>query len=98
MSEAWPDDADLPSIARAEIGERVRQRLSRNPMISRIQTDKAEMFLRHGLMSPQECAQMMALVDEEAIPSKLFSSGENPGYRTSSSGNMRMDNPLVQQA
>lgn len=96
MSDNWPDDADLPSSVRAEIGARVRQRLARNPMVSRIQTDKAEMFLRHGLVSPQECTQLMALVDEEAIPSKLFSGAENPGYRTSASGTMRWENPLVQ--
>ncbi|MBO9574710.1 MAG: 2OG-Fe(II) oxygenase [Sphingobium sp.] len=96
MKENWPDDADLPSAARAEMGAAVRQRLARNPMVSRIQTDKAEMFLRHGLLSPQECTQLMALVDEEAKPSKLFSGSANPDYRTSSSGDMRVDNPLVQ--
>ena len=96
MTETWPDDADLPSTARAEIGERVRQRLSRNPMVSRIQTDKAELFLRHGLLNPSECTQMMALVDQEAIPSKLFSGSANADYRTSSSGSMRIEIPLVQ--
>ena len=97
MSDTWLDDADLPSTARAEIGAHVRQRLARNPMVSRIETGgRAEMFLRHGLIAPQECIQLMALVDEEAISSKLFSGSDNPGYRTSSSANMRIDNPLVQ--
>jgi prolyl 4-hydroxylase len=96
MSDNWPDDADQPSTARAQIGEAVRQRLARNPMVSRIPHDKAEMFLRHGLVTPQECAQLMALVDEEARPSRLFSGSAKDGYRTSSSGDMRIDNPLVQ--
>lgn len=96
MSDPWPDDADLPSAARADIGRAVSARLSRNPMVSKIAVDKAEMFIRHGLVSPQECAAMMALVDEEARPSKLFSGTANPDYRTSSSGDMRIEKPLVQ--
>ena len=52
MKDTWLDDADLASPARAEIGERVRQRLKRNPMVSSVPTPRAEMFLRHGLIPP----------------------------------------------
>ncbi len=95
MSETWPDDADQPSAARAQIGEAVRKRLTRNPMVSRIETPKAEMFLRHGLLSPAECTQMIQLVDAEARPSRLFSGSASADYRTSSSCDLRIDNPLV---
>lgn len=96
MSETWPDDADQPSSARAAVGEAVRRRLTRNPMVSRIATEKAEMFLRHGLLSPQECAGMVALIDADSKPSKLFSGSAKPDYRTSSSCDLRSSEPLVQ--
>ncbi len=95
MSETFPDDPDVPSEARAQIGEAVRTRLRRNPMVAKLDTDRAEMFLRHGFMTPQECDQMMALVDAEAIPSKLFSGSANADYRTSWSCNLRIEEPLV---
>jgi prolyl 4-hydroxylase len=99
MSEApandLPDDPDVASPARAAIGDAVRARLSRNPMVNRLPTDKADMFLRHGLLSPQECTKMMELIDAEAIPSKLFSGSANADYRTSWSCNLRIEDPLV---
>lgn len=95
MSDTLPDDPEIASPIRAAIGEAVRQRLSRNPMVTRLPTDKAEMFLRHGLMNPKECEEMIALIDGEAQPSKLFSGSANADYRTSWSCNMRIENPLV---
>lgn len=94
MREKWLDDAELPSVARAEVGERVRQRLSRNPMISRVPAERAEMFLRHGLVSPKECAELVTRIDAGCKPSKLFS-GTDSGYRTSSSCNLDIYDPLV---
>lgn len=94
MTDAWLDDAELPSLARAEMGSRVLARLSRNPMISRLPTQRAEMFLRHGLISPKECAELMTRIDAGCKPSKLFSGVEN-GYRTSSSCNLDIYDPLV---
>jgi prolyl 4-hydroxylase len=92
----WPDDADQASAARAQVGETVRRRLMRNPMVSPVACGgKAEMFLRHGLLNPAECAGMMALVDEGAKPSKLFSGSANADYRTSSSCDLRMEDALV---
>ncbi|HZV17977.1 MAG TPA: 2OG-Fe(II) oxygenase [Sphingobium sp.] len=94
MNDIWLDDADLASPARAEIGERVRQRLKRNPMVSNVPTDRAEMFLRHGLVSPRECTELIARIDAGCKPSKLFS-GTNKDYRTSSSCNLDIYDPLV---
>ncbi len=95
MSETLPDDPEIASPVRAAIGEAVRQRLTRNPMVTRLPTDKAEMFLRHGLLNPKECAELIELIDAEAMPSKLFSGSANADYRTSWSCNMRIEHPLV---
>lgn len=94
-SETWLDDADQPSVARAEMGARVRTRLKRNPMMTPVATARAEMFLRHGLVTQRECAELMRMIDEGSKPSKLFS-GTAKEYRTSSSCNLDIYDPLVQ--
>ena len=96
MSENWPNDPDQPSAARADMGEHVRRRLSRNPMISAIKNGRAEMFLRHGLISPQECTALIERIDATSKPSKLFPGSANADYRTSSSSDLDLDDPLVQ--
>lgn len=98
MTTDLPDEADLPSAARAAIGESVRRRLQRNPMVTQIAGERVEMFLRHGLLSPAECTRMMELIDAEAIPSKLFSGSASADYRTSWSCNLRIEDPLVSLA
>jgi prolyl 4-hydroxylase len=94
---SFPDDADLPSAARAAIGASVRARLAGNPMMSRVATGKTDMFLRHGLLSPAECAALMAQIDAVAKPSALFSGTADADYRTSSSGTLGAADPLVQR-
>lgn len=91
----WPDDADAPSPARAAIGDAVRTRLSRNPMVSQVKTPKADMFLRHGFLSPQECEEMKRRIDTDAVPSQLFSGTGNALYRTSSSCNFSAYDPFI---
>jgi len=95
MTGTWLDDADQPSIARADMGERVRARLKRNPMMATVPTQRAEMFLRHGLLTQRECAALMRMIDEGSKPSKLFSDASRD-YRTSSSCNLDVHDPLVQ--
>ncbi|HYV90074.1 MAG TPA: 2OG-Fe(II) oxygenase, partial [Candidatus Polarisedimenticolia bacterium] len=97
MSSSYPDDADLPSPARAALGERVSQRLRRNPMVSTIANGKVEIFLRHGFFNPAECAAMIEKIDANSIPSTLFSGAEKRGYRTSSSCNLDPADPLVEK-
>jgi prolyl 4-hydroxylase len=95
-SEHWPDDADQPSAARAQVGETVRRRLGRNPMVSAVPCGgKAELYLRHGLANPAECSALITLVDAGAKPSKLFSGTANADYRTSSSCDLRIEEPIV---
>lgn len=92
-SPPYPDDADLPSPARAAFGQSVAQKLRRNPMVGTIAQAPLEIFVRHGFATPSECSAIMAQVDAGAVPSKLFSGSEN--YRTSSSCNLDAADPLV---
>ncbi|MCE7798806.1 2OG-Fe(II) oxygenase [Sphingobium sufflavum] len=95
--ERHPDDADTASAARAAIGARIAEKLRRNPMVSTIANDRMEIFVRHGFLTPAECAAMMAQIDAGSIPSKLFSGREKNGFRSSSSCNHDPDDPLIQK-
>ncbi|AUW60355.1 2OG-Fe(II) oxygenase [Sphingobium sp. SCG-1] len=89
------DDGGTASPLRAEIGARVRKRLDRNPMVSRIASEKLDIYGRQAFLSPQECAAMRDLIDADAQPSTLFSGSANADYRTSHSCNLNPWTPLV---
>ena len=89
------DDGGIASPARARIGEAVRKRLDRNPMVSRIDSPHLEIYGRRDFLSVQECADLRALIDISAKPSSLFSGSANAEYRTSHSGNLDPQDPLV---
>lgn len=89
------DDGGTASAARAQIGEAVRARLQRNPMVSRIDAPKLEIFGRRDFLSAEECAGLRALIDAGAQPSTLFSGSANAQYRTSHSCNLDPREPLV---
>lgn len=89
------DDGAIASAVRARIGETVRARLERNPMVSRIDTPHLEIYGRQEFLSPEECAGLRTLIDAGAQPSTLFSGSANAGYRTSASCNLSPWDPLV---
>lgn len=89
------DDGGIASPARAKIGQAVRERLDRNPMVSQIETSHLEIYGRQGFLSAEECAGMRALIDAGARPSTLFSGSANADYRTSQSCNLTPWDPLV---
>ena len=95
MSETL-DDGGVASPARAAFGESVRKKLDRNPMVSRIDAERLEIYGRQGFMSAEECAEMRVLIDASARPSTLFSGSANADYRTSHSGNLSPFSPLVE--
>ena len=57
------DDGGIASPARAAIGDAVRARLERNPMVSRIDTPHLEIFGRQDFLSPEECAELRRLIN-----------------------------------
>lgn len=95
MDEQLTDDGGIASAHRAAIGEAVRTKLARNPMVRRVDAPGLEIYGRHGFLSAQECADMRALIDANAQPSTLFSGSANPDYRTSHSCNLNPWDPFV---
>ncbi|HEX7876429.1 MAG TPA: 2OG-Fe(II) oxygenase [Sphingobium sp.] len=89
------DDGGVASSARARIGDAVRARLDRNPMVSRIDAPRLEIYGRRDFLNSEECAGLRMLIDADAQPSTLFSGSANAGYRTSHSCNLNPWEPLV---
>lgn len=90
------DDGGAASPARASIGDAVRARLDRNPMVSRIDAPNLDIYGRQAFLSAEECAGLRTLIDASARPSTLFSGSANAEYRTSHSGNLSPWDPLVE--
>jgi len=89
------DDGGSPSPLRARIGEQVRAKLTRNPMVSRIDAPHLDIYGRQAFLSPQECAGLRAMIDANARPSTLFSGSANADYRTSDTCNLEPWDDLV---
>lgn len=89
------DDGGVASLARARIGDQVRDKLDRNPMVSRIDAPHLEIYGRHNFLSAEECEGLRSLIDADAKPSTLFSGSGNPEYRTSHSCNLHPHEQLV---
>lgn len=89
------DDGGIASSARAAIGAQVQARLERNPMVSRIESPHLAIYGRQDFLSPEECADLRAIIDAGAQPSTLFSGSANADYRTSHSCNLDPFDPLI---
>ena len=90
------DDGGAPSPLRARIGDAVRARLDRNPMVQRIgDAPGFEIYGRPDFLSAEECADLRAVIDAGARPSTLFSGSANADYRTSHSCNLTPWDPPV---
>ncbi|MBO9602653.1 MAG: 2OG-Fe(II) oxygenase [Novosphingobium sp.] len=87
-----PDKAAL-----ARIGRKVRERLTVNPAIYRVPSDKVELFALGEFMNPAECAAMVELIDRHAKPSEAFDTAYTEAYRTSYSGDVDPHDSFVQK-
>lgn len=92
-ADANADDGDQPSRHRAQIGRKVAAKLSRNPMVARMESECLTLYMRDDFVSPAECAQLRAVIDAGARPSSLFSGTAEADYRTSDSCSMYPSEP-----
>jgi prolyl 4-hydroxylase len=89
----------VPERARlVAIGRKVRQRLAATPGLFPIETGgRAEICAVGDFFSAEECAKLIALIDEGAKPSSAFDVPYEAGYRTSYSGDMDPGDPFIQR-
>lgn len=90
MSEPFPDKKAL-----ATLGEKVRERLSRDASVYRLPVEDAEIFAVGDFLDADECESLMRLIDEVARPSTLYAGTEIEAYRTSYSGDVPRDDPQI---
>lgn len=90
--------ATVPDMgALARIGRVVRNQLESDPRVSRVATDKAEIYALPEFVSAVECKRLMMMIDVVAQPSELYDGSRREGFRTSYSGNFSPRDPLVQE-
>jgi prolyl 4-hydroxylase len=77
------------------VGETVRKRLTGNPNVYQVPTDKAEIFAVGDFLTPSECQRAMRMIDTVARPSSLYDQDYSSGFRTSYSGDLDSYDPLV---
>jgi prolyl 4-hydroxylase len=92
MTAAAPP-ADRTALVRS--GDAVRARLSADPAIYRVPTDRAEIFAIGSFLTAEECAHLTAMIDRVAKPSIVYEAETNAQYRTSYSGDVDRDDFFV---
>lgn len=85
-----PDQAGL-----AEVGAIGRERLSGDPSVYKVPTDKAEIFAIGDFLSAAECQQLVDMIDAVARPSSLHELDYASGFRTSFSGDLDPSDSFV---
>lgn len=86
---------DQPALR--AMGQKVRARLAANPAVWQVPTDKAELYAVADFISPEECARLVAMIDQVAKPSTVFDLDYSDGYRTSYSGDVDPHDPFVKK-
>ena len=91
----YPMDMDRAGLKK--VGRAVRERLAGNPAAYKVPSDGIELYAIGDFMTADECAKMIALIDETAKPSTVFGLDYSSGYRTSYSGDVDPHDPFVKK-
>lgn len=83
------------SMRRAQIGVTVGRRLAKLTEAEAVDTPHAQIFLLDGFLNASDCARLIALIERECAPSRLFEAARYGGYRTSSSCNLDRGDSFV---
>jgi len=86
-----------PLPYRVAIGRYVADRLARAPEVLKIPSSNLDIYVAREFLTAKECQGFIERIDKDRIPSQLLASGDDPGFRTSESCNLRPDDPLVIQ-
>lgn len=85
----------------ARIGREVGERLDAHPRVQRIAFDDVkvpmQVYCYQDFMNPAECAELIRMIDADAIPSELYraGTGDQSDFRTSYSCNLDRWHPDV---
>lgn len=91
-------DAPIPDkLPLIKAGAHVKRQLDSNPMVQRLETDRAEIWAVRDFLDPQQCSQLCAMIDRTAKPSEVLDHGYTEAWRTSSSGDVDPFDPFIQK-
>jgi prolyl 4-hydroxylase len=79
------------------LGQKVRASLSANKAAYRVPVDRAELWLVENFFDAVECGRLMTLIDNVARPSPIYDADDQPGFRTSYSGDFDPHDPFVRE-
>jgi prolyl 4-hydroxylase len=79
------------------IGGSVSHRLQNNPTVFKIPSKQLDIFVARDFLTAAECRRLVALIDQERIPSQLLAPSADPEFRTSESCNLSPFHPIVKQ-
>ncbi|GAA0281708.1 hypothetical protein GCM10009127_23800 [Alteraurantiacibacter aestuarii] len=97
MDTTRPKEITRDQAALRTAGRKVRERLEANPAAWRVPNDQAEIYAVGEFLSPEECARMVAMIDEVAKPSIVYDLDYADGYRTSYSGDVDPHHPFIRK-
>ena len=84
-------------VALLRTGAHVRRRLDSDPNVYKVPVEAAEVWTRSEFLSDEECAALIAMIDQAAFPSDVLDHGyQAEVWRTSSSANLDRNDPLIQ--
>ena len=88
--------AKLGSGRLAHISKSVRKKLIRHERVEVVSSGLLDLYIVQGFMTERECTDLIALIDATSRPSTLYQDTEIKGFRTSYSGDLDPNHPLVQ--
>jgi prolyl 4-hydroxylase len=87
---------DPGALQRMQIGAFVKTRLLQTPNAMQIPANGLDIFVVRGFLDTEMCRKVMALIDQDRVPSGLLAPTADPEFRTSESCNLRPGDPVNQ--
>ncbi len=97
MATSAPAPSIVDQAGLERLGRTVRERLGANRAVYRFPEERVELWAMGDFLGIEECARMIALIDDCAQPSTVYDLDYNSGYRTSYSGDVDHADPLVRK-
>jgi prolyl 4-hydroxylase len=83
---------------RVETGKVVRDRLAGMPKLRRAEVTGVDLFVQRGFLAADVRQTLIALIDADRSPSRLFADNPDPQFRTSETCNLDPRHPAVRAA
>jgi prolyl 4-hydroxylase len=88
-------DGTAEAWQRADAAVGVRERIIRFPGAVRLPAKNFEVYIIRDFLAPGECAEMIAVIDANRIPSPVVADDPIPAYRTSETCYLHPGYPVV---